>query len=117
MSINLTLFVANVFYILLYDILYIIPTFKRDFQDFTIKYKSIILINNIKIDLSQINLDISEYNLDSDDKLSITPNSTLNLLFDTLLLSTYICVTFINIAIKTKPTSKAAVKEQNKIIF
>lgn len=110
MNINFIFPIINIFYVLLCDILYTISIFKNSFQNFTIKYKFIILIANIRIDLSQINLDIYEYKLNLNTKLFIIPEFVLSLLPGIFLLNTYIYTAFINIAIKTKLTSKVIVK-------
>lgn len=70
-----------------------------------------VLIANIRINMSQINLDIHKYNLDLDTELLAAPDSTLNSPSDTPSLSIRVYATFIDVATKTKTTSEAAAKE------
>ncbi len=117
MSINSAPPVTNVFHVPLCDMLCAILIFKGGFQDLTIKYKSIVLIADIRTDLSRINLDIHEYNSDLDAELLAAPDSALSPLAGTLPLSARTYAAFIDIAIKTKPTSKVVAKEQEKAIL
>lgn len=64
-----------------------------------------------------INLDVYEYDLDLDTLLFITPNSTISSLSDIFLLSAYACAVYIDMAAKTKVTSKKNVKKEEKVIF
>ncbi len=117
MSVDSTPFVADIFRIPLCDVLHAIPTFKGGFQDLTIERKSMILIANIETDLSRINLDVHEYNSDSDAELPAIPDFALSSPPDTPPLSARACAAFIDMTNKTKPTSEAAAKEQEKAIF
>lgn len=69
-----------------------------------------VLIANIRTDLSRINLNVHEYNMDSDAKLSITPYYAMSSPSDTPSLSACGYTVFIDVVIKTKSTSEAVVK-------
>lgn len=70
-----------------------------------------ILIADIRTDLSQINLDIHEYNTDSDAELPAAPDSVLSSPPSIPPLSARACAAFIDVATKIEPTSETAAKE------
>lgn len=117
MSVVSTCLITDLFRILLYDVLCAILILKSGFEDFIIKQKFMILITDIRTDLSQINPDVHEYNLDLDAPLPSASNSAMSLLSNTTLPNTYVCTIYINVAAKTKATSKKTTKEKKKIIL
>lgn len=115
MSFNFACPTANIFRILLCNILCTISIFKYGFENLIIKWKFMIFITNIGI--SQINLNILKYDSDLDVLLFATSNSAMSSLPDTPLPSTDTCAVYIDVVAKTKATSKKTVKKEKKVIL
>lgn len=109
--------IANVFRVLLCDMLFAIPKLKSGFENLTIKRKFMILIANIRTDLNRSSLNIHKCDLDLDAPLSAAPNSANGPLPNTLLPSAYTYFVYIDVAAKTEGINKKTTKEKEKPMF
>lgn len=117
MSVNSARLATNTFHILFYDVLRTIPIFKSGFENLTIKRKFMILITNIRTNLSWINIDPHKYDSDSEALLPATFNAAISSSPNILPLSGHACIPYIDVAAKIKVTSKKTTKEEEKQIF
>lgn len=96
----------KVFCVSLHSVLCTILIFKDGFEDFTFKYKLILFVINIDMDLTWISLEITNYNSNIKVVLPLIPKFILSLPLIICLPSTYAYTIFVNITNQTKTICK-----------
>lgn len=100
------IFIANITYFFLQDLLYSILIFKSGFKKLIFTHKSLIFIDNIPVDLDQIFLKVYRYKSNLEVALPPHNKTAASSPSSTFLLIVYTYATFVNIIIKNKTIYK-----------
>ncbi len=103
---------ADVARVSLQDLLRSVPTFKSSFEELTLVYKSLILIDDSPTDLGQISLEIHKYELDLEVALLPHNKTAASSPPGTPPPSARAFAAFVNVATKNKAIYKQTVREK-----
>ncbi len=101
---------------MLSDVQRFVPTFKGAIKELILKWKSILLVIDISMDLSWICLNVYKYNSDLDNEVPSAPKSVSSP-EGISPPDTRVCTTFVDVTNKIEIACKKAVNKEEKTIL